>query len=169
MPEWANKPDAVMHAEVMTTEAELDELYQFLLDNPMPRWLLCAGTPPHPTRGQLTFYLERGNNIIVARDQDNELWGYFIQSRKDGYALWLHVRREIDELHEEDGMTPNSRSSSAHMNALAWKLWGQGPRLIRVLAEGENSPVDNPNYQAIDHQALQARIESVYHEFYEGV
>lgn len=166
MTEWANKPNAVMHAEVMTTEAELDELFQFMQDNPMPRWQFCGGATPFPSRSKLTFYLDRGNPIIVARDQDNELWGYYIASLDDGYALWMHVRREIDEAHEPDvdNMTPNSRSSTAHMNALAWKIWGEGIRRIRLLVEPEF--FDNTNLQHVGAQAIQDRIEAVYNEHY---
>lgn len=128
---WTDKPNAIMRAELVTSSTVLEEIFQFCEANPMPRWLWHADEPPYPSRDQLAFYWERGNDIIIVRDQDDEMWAFRINSKKDGRPLWGHFRREIDEAHDtwegqpRGGMTDNSRESAAHMNALTWRLRGE--------------------------------------------
>jgi hypothetical protein len=127
---WAHKPGAVMHAEVVTDRAVLDEIHQFCVDNPMPRWQWHQEEPPYPSRNQLDFYFDRGNPIITVRDQDDELWLFRINSRDNVNGLWAHLRREVDEDHDQwdgdrwGGMTDNSRESFSHGMALSWALHG---------------------------------------------
>lgn len=165
MTEWTDKPGAVIRAEVLSDQVTLQDIHDFYEANPMPRWgSLHDDAPPHPSMSELEFYRARGNNIIVALDQDNMIWGVRINSRKDQQGLWLNLRREKHELHEplgdnpNGGMTPNSKVSVAHVSALSWALAG-GP-LPPLIPQG------NQNVNALDHAANRKRAMDVFNEVY---
>ena len=167
---WASKPDAVIHAEVVTDAAVLDEIYEFGKNNPLPRWQFHRGDPPYITREQLQFYFDRGNPILVARDQDGEMWGARVNSKnpdpdKFQKGLWLLLRREADELHDPlpdgtPGLTENVRKTIAEFNALSWHLAG-GPFQLHHPDENKNMALLNPN-------EFYERAMQVYREKYEG-
>ena len=170
MPQWANKPDALntFWVEEVTTVAQLDELHEFMKANPMPRWQFHHG-PPHPSRKELDFYLQRGNPIFVVRDGDGELWAWRINTRKPTqWALWAHVRREIDELHDEDfdSMTPNSRESWSMMMAYSWALAG-GPQDLSPRVTDHNSMARR--VVDVNLAGLRQRALEIYNEKFKGV
>lgn len=146
MPQWVDKPDAVITAEVATDESILDEIIPFVQENPLPRWLMHAG-PPHPARSKgefsLQWYWDRGNPFIINRDQDGLLWGVRIMSRDAKQILWVHFRRTPDETHgplggkAHAGIDPNHRKIMIHSRALQWALSG--------VIEEEPPVVENKN------------------------
>lgn len=115
------------------TADELDELFAFVLEWWVPSWQLCAGAAPHPTREQLTRYLETGRPILLARDAGTgELWGYrIVATDRDveagtaevrGQALWGLARHEGDPAVVTEAMA----ELVVEMSVYAWRLF-DGP------------------------------------------
>lgn len=164
---WTDKPNAIIHAEVLTDRSRLVELHEFSRENPLPRWLFHPGFPPHlALRGEqsMEYYFDRGNSFVIAVDQDGMLWGYRVNRITNQRGIALHVRREADHLHEplgdqpNGGLTVNCRESLAHMQALSWALYGGKYPLA--------NPTENGNVAQLDfaqmYAAAEAKFDSTY-------
>lgn len=169
-PEWANKPNAVIHAELLdrnNPQFTPEEIHQFYKGNPMPRWALHPEVPPHPSRSQLEGYIaDPEYPILIAVDQDRELWGVRInKSDGTGDLLWINLRREDDKLHEDlgtrknGGLTKNSRQTLAHFSALTWALIGKR-------RYGNPDESENKNFKQLPFNQLQQAAEKLFVEQY---
>lgn len=161
---WVDKTNLTLLAGVVGSEEEVLEVWQFCKDNPLPGHRVHHDLPPHPSRKEFLFYFERGNPIVVARDQDGLLWGMQVLSRaEDKRTLWFHVRREPLETHDDGTTSPNSLQTMSHLTSMKWVLAG-GPTPMQVpIVEG--SPV-NPNVERMDHYAIRRNNLEVYNFLY---
>lgn len=141
---WTDKPNAVITAEVATDPAVMDEILQFVHDNPLPRWKFHEGIPwPARAKGEqsMQWYWDRGHPYIINRDQDGMLWGARILSRNGKHILWAHFRRTPDYTHDAlrdnpvGGLAPQHKAVMLHSRALQWAISGE--------VEEKPPPVEN--------------------------
>lgn len=180
--QWTDKPGAVLHGEYFVNPNFVDkwpfpagipintdrnfckDLHDFCVANPLPRWQWHKDEPPYPSLKQFFDYFDRGNVFVVVFDQDRWIWSWRINSNKDQEGLWMHVRRETDELHgplgnnPHGGITQNNREEVYEMNALAWALIG-GPGPMRIAGDG-----NNPNIAALPNDDIYNKSVERYHQ-----